>query len=225
MSIDHKITDKIEKLLRLSESSNEHEAEVAMKKAMSLLAEYNLTREDIKGEQKEPVGISFISEGKNFKKWKSTLLLSVCESFFCRLLCYSDGKYGIIGKDYNRQSAMGSYAYLLSVIEYRCAEELKRYNGHIHGIRFSNAFKNGMATKIALRLQENKNNLKASSGELVLVYDNIKKENDTYIAKTVGRVQSKPIGNQSYSSDGFYQGILAGAEVSLDSKEALNGKL
>jgi hypothetical protein len=52
MSIDHKITDKIEKLLRLSESSNEHEAEVAMKKAMSLLAEYNLTREDIKGEQR-----------------------------------------------------------------------------------------------------------------------------------------------------------------------------
>ena len=60
-NIDKKTLETIEKLFRLSESSNENEANVAMKKAMSLLAQHNLSQSQFNNIKKseEEIGISF----------------------------------------------------------------------------------------------------------------------------------------------------------------------
>lgn len=51
---ENKIIDKIEKLLKLSSSSNENEARSAMMKAQELMAKYEIKREQLRdGEQEE----------------------------------------------------------------------------------------------------------------------------------------------------------------------------
>ena len=43
------VIEKIEKLLRLSESSNEHEAQVALKKARELMLKHHIAENDLQG--------------------------------------------------------------------------------------------------------------------------------------------------------------------------------
>ncbi len=43
MSVDQKVLEKIQKLLALTSSSNEHEARLAAERASELLTKYNLT--------------------------------------------------------------------------------------------------------------------------------------------------------------------------------------
>src|SRR5579884_2145941 len=51
-SIDETIIEKIQKLLALSTSSNEHEAALALAKAQNMLLQYNLSLEEVSAKQK-----------------------------------------------------------------------------------------------------------------------------------------------------------------------------
>ena len=48
---DEKLIAKIEKLLRLSSSNNEHEAQSAMMKAQELMAKHNIKMADVNPEE------------------------------------------------------------------------------------------------------------------------------------------------------------------------------
>lgn len=45
--MSNKIKDKIEKLLNLSMSDNEHEASLALERALKLMNEHNITQEEV----------------------------------------------------------------------------------------------------------------------------------------------------------------------------------
>lgn len=80
-----KIVEKIQKLLALSESSNEHEAQVSMLKAQQLLIKHKLSLREVK---EFKVFNSDIKEKKSkvsFTKarWKSLLAELVAENFGC----------------------------------------------------------------------------------------------------------------------------------------------
>ena len=83
MSVDHKIKDKLQKLLALAASDNEHEAALAMEKAQALMNEHNLTTHDVAEdgsgaiiENEDVWGLT-----KSRQRWESTLGSSIAAAF------------------------------------------------------------------------------------------------------------------------------------------------
>jgi len=83
--LDKKIVEKIQKLLALSESNNDHEAELSMLKAQELLAKYKLSLREVKEFKvlnsaiKEKVSVISFKKAK----WKANLAKLVADNFGC----------------------------------------------------------------------------------------------------------------------------------------------
>jgi len=153
-----KIIDKINKLLKLSQSSNIEEAMSAYNKAHSLLREYNLTIEDIK-EKPEIEGIEFSSGKKNECKWKTILLNGIAKSNYCALMISKqyETKYKIYGREYNVESTKVMFDYLCGAIERLTKQERKRIkNNDLLNRRIFNAnsFRLGAVENLIKRLNE-----------------------------------------------------------------------
>lgn len=100
---DHsKILDKIKKCLALSSSSNEHEAEVALRQARKLMDAHGVTDLDVKAAEAEEsrCGSRVKSSPPN---WEAMLATTIGTTFGCRVLFLSDdswdeqGEWSFIG--------------------------------------------------------------------------------------------------------------------------------
>ncbi|WP_028973266.1 DUF2786 domain-containing protein [Spirochaeta cellobiosiphila] len=89
------IKKKVAKLLSLSESDNEHEANLAMLQANKLLAKYNLEMSDISLEEPDLIEDSLF---KSSKKWERRIAAVIAELNFCStmLVTYSTGSVQIV---------------------------------------------------------------------------------------------------------------------------------
>ena len=81
--MDNKIVDKIRKLLALSESSNEHEAKLAMLKAQELLAKHKMTLKDVENADKVEVKRHYTDVTFTKAKWKGRLASIIADNFGC----------------------------------------------------------------------------------------------------------------------------------------------
>jgi hypothetical protein len=115
-----KVISKIEKLLALAGSANEHEAKLAATKAAELLTMYNLTMEQVSGERKEYQHRSIFNNIRRSQenKYITDILIGF---FFVELIksrrydrfeCRFYTKVIMIGTKTNVQIASFVYAYL-----------------------------------------------------------------------------------------------------------------
>ena len=82
-----KLINKIENLIRLSSSDNEHEARAAMMKARELMAKYHIHMEDVSPEEKESETVECSTTLEKFREsWVSDLAAVIAENFRCRIL-------------------------------------------------------------------------------------------------------------------------------------------
>ena len=83
--MDYKIISKIQKLLALSESNNEHEAYASMVKAQELLAKHKLTMNEVKGFKVYNSAIKDFWTNISFTKgkWKAQLARLIADNFGC----------------------------------------------------------------------------------------------------------------------------------------------
>lgn len=171
-----KIIDKIEKLLALSKSPNENEALAAADKAYAMLAQYNLTLDDLNGE-KDPVirDTDFLTDDA---AWTKPLLGQVSKNCFCwyffeKFPADWVKKHGLdktnrkihagwtkhrlrhnfVGKTANIIVAKNMGEYLISAMEAICREEQKAYP-QAERSRFSVAFMNACAARLCHRLEQ-----------------------------------------------------------------------
>lgn len=148
--MENKIIDKVNKLLKLSQSSNIEEAMSAYDKAHALLKEYNLKIEDIK-EKPEVDGVEILSGKKNETKWKTILLNGIAKSNYCALMISKsvETNYKIYGRDYNIESTKIMFDYLCEAIER--ITKIERKNQKIFN---ANSFKMGAVKNVVSRLNE-----------------------------------------------------------------------
>lgn len=118
---DEKLIEKIEKLIRLSGSNNEHEAQAAMMKARELMAKHHIRMEDISTDEKENVEHSETKE--HFREsWTSDLAAVIAENFRCRTVIIHRGNvYRIRFYGVNDDSlvCMEIFRYALEVVQSR----------------------------------------------------------------------------------------------------------
>lgn len=85
---------KVKKLLKLSESDNEHEANSALQKASQLMREHCISEAQVQGEDKERLeSIDFddIHFPSNTKNWSQSLSAGVAKAFGCKPIFIGSG--------------------------------------------------------------------------------------------------------------------------------------
>lgn len=116
----NKVVDKIKKLMALSESSNEHEAALALQRAKDLLDKYNLTNQDlIIQEVVEIEGYSSSHE----TIWIISLGNAISEYFNCEFLSKSgrmrgkrEVRYSFVGLEIDGEIAKYAFDYVITTI-------------------------------------------------------------------------------------------------------------
>lgn len=122
---DDKLINKIENLIRLSSSDNEHEARAAMMKARELMAKYHIRMEDIFPEEKESETVECSTTLEKFREsWISDLAALIAENFRCRITILHRARGGIYkirfyGVNDDSFVCMEIFRYALQVVKSR----------------------------------------------------------------------------------------------------------
>lgn len=133
------IMKKIDKLLALQNSSNEHEALSASLMAQKLLAKYNIDIENIRGKVEEEIEEAsvYVDSGN---KWKYSLASVVADNYRCKV--FYKGTDRVVFRGYRTDIVIARrvYAYLFSVAKRLGKAYEKRYRenyGNAEGIYMS----------------------------------------------------------------------------------------
>lgn len=220
------ILSKIQKLLRLSTSSNPNEAAVAAAKAQELLLKYNLSMTQVEGysaEKAEPIGEEYQRFGQNVVNWKVTLSHHVARNNLCRV--FTSGSALVwVGKSSNIQVARYLTDTMIADIE-RLGNEY--WNGilklrelnlappdlvFIHGRTWKQGFYLGAIDTIKERLRASKQHLMNADANMNAL---VVKEDDALAAYLKRFNLHAGASYRSTNNSGYSAGREAGGLVSF----------
>jgi len=176
------IIAKIQKLLALANSSNEHEAALAASHAQRLLSEHNLAMADIESANKPETADKVETQvSKTLPKWLRHLSAGVSTAFDCRSVHYpATGKMTFIGVGADVQVAAYTFTYLERTVRRLCGSYMKNHvtpnlaNRHRELMRQS--YYLGAVSTITTRLKVQKMQTPITSGALVPVKEGLIKQ-------------------------------------------------
>jgi len=219
-NIDQSIIEKINKLLALGQSPNEHEAKLAMMNAQKLLTKHNLSMCDIKTKEntiniKERI---LNLESTRVATWKSALLNSICLNNYCTLLISTgyrrEKSFKIIGDEINIQVVLNMYEYL-----YEAVERITK-KSDTKGATEKNSFRLGMINGIneqfdAIKREMEQHGVDEECTALMVV--DYEKKNKTAIAKFLESYSIRRSSAKGSRIDGnaYSKGRAEGQKVSL----------
>lgn len=228
------IKEKIQKLLNLATSDNEHEAAIALAKATDLMNKWNLDIETVTGQKLETrtYELSF-SNWTDEMIYLSTILFKVCDvyAFFHKANKKLNLKAGIYLS--GRPRDIENYIYLFEFIKNRLQKESNRYKLSIRksGTNKKNnlevkSFRLGFIDRIGKKLQESKDLFFTSNKALISIDSQIKqKEAEEFLKNSVNKKDIKK-SNKEKQIEVYDKHMVAGNEVaeSIDLNVAVTGK-
>lgn len=236
---DASIVARIQKLLALASSSNEHEAALAAERAADLLQKHNLSMDELRTEDAS----SSIGHGTPYTKagspWIRYLWQSVAKLNFCGY-AYSTANHRtyhyVIGTQANVTATTLMAEYLTAKVYDLCTSAAATALADPHDPlppsekgRFSTAFREGCGRRIALRLRRRYEDLIAAPtpstsstnpGNLPALYNSHESAVADYMAETLGTAPTKARRSAVSHAQGLAQGRAAGDQVGLDTQIA-----
>ena len=217
-SMDHedKYKRKLDKLLSLAKSPNEHEAALAAARAQALMMEHGITLNG-KGLDVDEWLVNFSKQAENWRRvlWHGIAEANACHVFW-RTMRGVGCRWYLIGRPDHIYNASLLGEYLLEVVE----REVKKQKGK--GRSFMNSFRVGMAVKLRSRLMDTvitakKEGLSKEVTALVVVdhYREAETRRKDFVKQKGYRFHSVSCGSHS-DCGGFNKGRKAGEKVSLD---------
>jgi hypothetical protein len=217
---------KIQKLLSLANSDNEHEAKLAAEKAQELLVKHNLELQEVQNKNFEYIEVRTTTEP--YLRWHQPFVIDILQGFFfVKVILYSrlvdhteDGRRKfnkeivLLGTRTNAKIAHYIFDYL-SIVYQRLWLEYKREN--CLGEKSRKSFYKGLTHGLASKLRSIRQKVQDQKG-LVLVADPILNEKMKDIKSHKNHY--KPIHDHAAQLAGFRKGqkieiakpIEAGAE-------------
>lgn len=220
---------KIQKLLALSQSSNEHEAALAAARAQDLLFRYNLDMASVADATNPRTAYArnffTIGSGKALE-WKRDLVFVLARFNFCRAFTYSGSKtMAIVGQRHNYEVVTGLYDYLSAAfgrLVERAFTEYRLAGGAEHHLTYKTSWLLGAVAGVRAQLlaqqQANKAASEASSA-LVLVKD---AELDAAVNDLIGGVVPRK-GASAKSVSGYGAGYQTGRTIGLHKQVQATG--
>lgn len=151
------VLNKVNKLLALSESSNEFEASSALLKAQELLAKHNMTLADMEFENagKDILMYGSVSTDYTSEPWRLKLASVIANHF----KCYAIGRRKLnailfIGLETDVSICQSIYAYAVKFIEDYCISN--RGTKESYAKEYANGFIDGLDKKLSDQVKENK---------------------------------------------------------------------
>lgn len=199
------IIKKIQKLLALSKSSNQAEAELAAIKANELLLKYKLSLSDIEETEESLAVVSYGDVFIKMHRWKLVILQAISSTNGCGVSIETSGqrkRFKIVGEETNVKITKMTVDYLLKAIERISKGDIPK----MAKSKYRDDFKFGMARGISSRLYNSVTEVDPSARALVIksckkvqdyfkgmaLFDEpFKKENETAFQK--GLISSKKI--------------------------------
>jgi len=231
--VEEKVIDLIAKLLRLSTSSNEHEAALAASRAQELLIKHNLSMAEIEAhrDDKDKTPVNLLSETlditvpKNYGDWKKFLIASVAKYNLCKAILSSDGsRVYIIGPQQNVEVVKLLYGWLVDQIMTLSSKACKEYTGYDRIPTFRRAFFIGAVDTVRNRLYQNWMEMESKNNKCTALMVNTTALIDSYIGEKFGQVhQGKGHRVADSSRDGIVAGQRAGHQVSLQAQHRIGG--
>lgn len=175
--MDDKLKSKLQKLLALTTSPNENEADTAAQFLHRLLEAHNLDIAALeeKGAPKRPVLEQSHDLGKAAFKWKLTLARSIAEHYYCWPLIDDYRKtVTFIGRPDNVESLQMLYGWLIDQIRRIASEERKKHHEetgiHIDPLRWQCGFGEGASRRLGQRLKEQREKESSEAGSALAIY-------------------------------------------------------
>ena len=225
------IVEKIQKLLRLSESSNPNEAALAAQRASEMMLKYNISKAVIESaenpEKRESVLYQMFDEcpGKNRNFFRGDLANSIA-AFFDTKILWKGNDLWLIGTASDMNAVKYLFGAILNQIEELTESEWWRFGKWqgVHGKTWKGSFRQGCLDEVRRRLAERKQELNAeysqpsNSKELVVV-DQHRKDVADFLRKlsisTISRTQ------KNVNGDAYNAGKTAGSSVNIGGNSGL----
>lgn len=158
------IIEKIKKLLVLSASSNENEAQAAMIKAQEMLAKYKLTMKDIDDTHTTSKNVENKATAVTFTKatWKGLLASVIADNFCCYSYFHTKGSHQIVfmGLVEDVETASAVFEYAIEYIIAKTRQLKKKYyrlGESTKGLEndYAQGFIKGLSQKYETQKQQN----------------------------------------------------------------------
>ncbi len=185
------IIEKIQKLLALATSNNEHEASLAMEKAQELLLRHNLSMAEVEvvGGDKPPVGIADVAvHTRASNVWLFALATGIAVNNFCRFLVGqalpSDGnprtarRLVFVGRDVNVRVCCELTSWIVPQCESWGRRE-KRRSGNNSGFR--NEYMLGLTDGLVARLEQYRREQEAQNVQITALVVRYQQENNEFL--------------------------------------------
>lgn len=217
--MSNKIKDKIEKLLKLSMSDNEHEASLALERALKLMNEHNITQEEVY--RQNFINKELIINNKILPDWKVNLYSAMANVAGC-IFTWRNGtkvKAQITGRERDVENAIYLCEFLVREVERQ--EKLKRKELKDKGMistnlsKYLKSFKQGIIKIVFTKLYEKQNQFFSSQKETGLICLNIEskvKESEDFLKGKFRPHVTKSKIDKKAEADG----ILTGQEIELN---------
>ncbi|MBS6502471.1 MAG: DUF2786 domain-containing protein [Clostridium sp.] len=214
---------KIQKLLALSKSSNENEAQNAMLKAQKLLIKYKLSLQEVESYSKENIKIEDFKTNQKFRgrSWKGNLARVIADNFGC-FLYYNTGNYKVhrvcfYGKEEDVIIANIMFEYAVKWINLEGNKLVKRMKQdkrrkYFDGIKsdYALGFIAGLKERFKNQLEENK------KWGLVIQKDQVVIDSYTKFSSGFGEISLNEKFNRHLKA--YKQGELDGKKFDISDK-------
>lgn len=172
MTVPENLIEKLQKILALTNSPMEGEAQAAAAMVQKLLTKYGLTMVDLEKKGAAAPGITKGGHdlGKAAFTWKLDLADAIADHYFCHPMINRASKtVSFIGRPENVESLKMLYAWLIDQIKRIAAEERKLQGQHIDPLRWQVNFGVGAVERLSTRLEEIKAGRQADANTMALM--------------------------------------------------------
>jgi len=225
------IIAKIQKLLSLANSPNEHEAKLAAERASEMLVRHNLKLSQVEGYESDNVCKNFM-HGKTKRPMEHKFILSIIEQFFFvrivqgRRLSLIDGKihptWSMIGDSHNVEIAMYVQEFLERTFK-RLFQEYKSLNDTTE--RSRNSYYLGLHHGVIDQLKSVREKIQSETSLVVIPDPKL----DDMIEDIFGKTSRKSVSVEVHDKAAIDQGAIDGKKIriakGLDTQSTNSGLL
>lgn len=227
MTEKEKVMSKVEKLFRLSKSSNPHESALALEKAKTILNNYNLVYFEVE-EKENGVKVEDVIIGNRIAEYKKHLLNTIAKFYDCKMIFRCSrgieiNSLRVFGFESDIEFVKISYDYIKSQLDKIYKKKLKEHKatGNILSkkdtMRYKKAFYIQSIMVIDERLKELKQKERYETNKM---YDIVVKKDcmiDEFVKKNLGRIKTHRT-RVHQNEAGMRDGTEAGRKVNISPK-------
>jgi hypothetical protein len=213
MDDKQRLIDRIRKLLKLSESANEHEAAAAAAKAHALLSEYNLSVSDV-SDDSGAQGASRVATKtrQRLERWAFNLAAFTADAFDCSYFHSTSGKTTFVGVGPDPEVCAWTFSYLYKSM-LRMASAYMKTKTRLRSTSSKNAarasYLSGAVAVVGRRLLEQKAKAPVTSDALVPI------KTEAVKAAMPEDVREKNFKDQAFRADDVFAGALDARRLPL----------